>query len=101
MHEVPHHIVGGAHRKLLGGDTSEAEKLFNPLAECVKIAGIAHSVHIVEGSPQTHISRFASEKKIDIVVMCTDGHDETGKLAMGSIAERVFQYLGVPLLVVH
>jgi nucleotide-binding universal stress UspA family protein len=57
-------------------------------------------VHIVEGSPVTHIPRFAANNKCNVVVMCTDG-SEPGKVAMGGLTERVFQYLRVPLLVVH
>jgi nucleotide-binding universal stress UspA family protein len=58
-------------------------------------------VHIVEGTPVTHIPRLAANKKCNVVVMCTDGLDETGKLTMGGLTERVFQYLKIPLLVVH
>jgi nucleotide-binding universal stress UspA family protein len=82
-------------------DTSEAEKLLNPLVERIKKADIAYDVHIVEGSPVTHIPRFAAENECNVVVMCTDGRDDPVKLAMGSITERVFQYLSVPLLIVH
>ena len=98
--EVPYLIFGEAHRKLVMEDTSEAEKLLSPLAERAKNAGIAYSIHIVEGSPITHIPRFAAERKFNIVAMYTDS-DAPSRLAMGSIAERVFQYLSVPLLVVH
>jgi nucleotide-binding universal stress UspA family protein len=99
--EMPYLITGDAHRKLVMEDTSEAEKLLHPLTEYVKSTGVAYSVRIVEGSPVTYIPRIASESGFDVVVMCTDGGDEPDKLAMGSITERVFQYLSVPLLVVH
>jgi len=99
--DIPHHITKNEHRKLLKRDTTEAEKMLIPLAARVKNAGLAHSVHIVEGSPGTYIPRFAAEQAVNAVVMCTDGHDEPGRLTMGSIAERVFPYLRVPLMVVH
>ena len=99
--EMPYLITGEAHRKLVMQDTSEAEKLFAPLVASVKDAGIAYSVHIVEGSPVTHIPRFAADRKCDVVVMCTDGQSEPGKHSMGVLAERVFQYLSVPLLLAH
>jgi len=99
--DVPYLITGEAHRKLVMQDTSEAEKLLSPLTERARDAGIAYSVHIVEGSPVTHIPRFAANSKCNVVVMCTDGHNEPGKFAMGGLTERVFQYLRVPLLIVH
>ena len=99
--DVPYLITGETHRKLVMKDTSEAEKLLAPLAERAKEAGIAYSVHIAEGSPVTHIPRFAANKQCNVVVMCTDGLNEAGKFTMGGLTERVFQYLRVPLLVVH
>jgi nucleotide-binding universal stress UspA family protein len=99
--DMPHLIAGDAQRKLVMEDTREAEKLLSPLVERAKGAGISYRVHIVEGSPVTHIPRFASEKECNAVVMCTDGRGEPDKLAMGSITGRVFQYLSIPLLVVH
>ena len=99
--EVPHLITEEAYRKRVMQDTSEAEKLLDPLVARVKEAGITYRVHIVEGSPVTHIPRFASERKFNAVVMCTDNDEESTKPAIGSIAERVFQYLSAPLLLVH
>jgi nucleotide-binding universal stress UspA family protein len=99
--EVPYLITGEAHKKLVMEDTSEAEKLLTPLVERVRGAGIAYSVHIVEGSPVTHIPRFAAEHECGVVIMCTDSQTKHDKLAMGGITARVFQYLSVPLLVVH
>jgi len=99
--EVPYLITGEAHRKLIMQDTSEAEKLLDPLVRLVKEAGITYQVHVVEGSPVTHIPRFASERKFNVVVMTTDGDSGPLKLTMGSITGRIFQYLSVPLLIVH
>ena len=99
--EIPYLITGEAHRKLILEDTREAEKLLEPLAQRVKSAGIAYSIHIVEGSPATHIPRFASEREVNVVVMCTGGHSEPVEFVMGSVTERVFKYLSVPLLIVR
>ncbi|MCL1985963.1 MAG: universal stress protein [Betaproteobacteria bacterium] len=99
--EIPHLVTGEAHRKLVMEDTREAEKLLEPLVQRVRNAGIAYSVHIAEGSPVTHIPRFASEKKVNVVIVCTGGHSEPIELVMGSVTERVFKYLSVPLLVVR
>ena len=99
--EVPYLITGEAYRKLMEEASGEAEKLLDPLTEHVRSAGIAYSVHIVEGSPVAHIPKFASDNVCNIVVMCTDDHNNSDKLSMGSIAGRVFRSLSVPLLIVH
>ena len=100
VEEMTYLITGTEQRTLVMEDTSEAEKLLGPLVARVRNAGIACGVHIVEGSPVTHIPRFAAERKFHIVVMYTDSA-EPGRLAIGGIADRVFQYLNVPLLIVH
>ena len=101
LEDIPHMLAEDEHRKLVIRDTSEAEKMIAPLTARVEDAGRAHSVYIEEGSPGTYIPRFASEGAVNAVVMCTDGHDEPGRLTMGGIAERVFPYLRVPLMIVH
>jgi len=98
--KTSHLITDEEHMKLTMGDTMETEKLFGPLVVTAKNAGIKYSVLVVSGSPMTHISRVASERSFDVVVMCAD-HKGPVKRAMGSITERVFQELSVPLLIVH
>jgi len=95
---APSLITDDAHRKRVMQDSGEAEKLLNPLTERVKKAAIAYSVHIIDGPPVTYIPRFASEAQCNIVVMCTDS---PVKQTMGSIAARVFEFLNIPLLIVH
>jgi len=92
-------------KKLVVEDTREAEKLLSPLVKRVRDAGIAYSVHIMEGSPAQHIPRFALEKTCDAVVMYAGERDElgnlVGKFTMGSVVERVFHTIRIPLLLVR
>ena len=92
-------------KKLVMGDAREAEKLLSPLVERVRDAGIAYSVHIMEGSPVEHIPRFALERTCDAVVMYAGGRDEmgklVGKLTMGGVVERVFHAIHIPLVLVR
>jgi len=103
--EVPYLLSGEDHKKLVMGDSREAEKLLGPLVERVRDAGITYSVHIMEGLPVTHIPMLAFEGKCDVVVMCVGSHNnepgEPRELVMGGVAERVFQYISIPLLIVH
>ena len=100
MGVVPY-LIGEAHRRMVLEAFGEAEKLLDRLVERTKDAGIAYSVHVVTGAPATHIPIFASNNDCNIVIMCTDVGEDSVKLAIGGIAERVFQKLGVPLLIVH
>ena len=103
-HNGTHLITGEQHKKLVMQDAGEAEKLVLPLAERTKSAGIAYSVCVLEGSPLTHIPKFASENDFNVVVMCTGSHheaNEPGDHVLGSVTERVYKYLNVPLFIVH
>ena len=102
VHDVPQLITEEAHKRLILGAAGEAEKLLDRLAERVRNAGIAYCVHIVEGLPVTHIPSFAANHGCDVVVMCSDGGDEmVAQQTIGGIAQSVFQYLSVPLFIVH
>ena len=99
-------ISGEAHKKLVIANTREAEKLFKPLLDRVKNAGIAYCVHIADGSPGTQVPKFASEKKFNIVVMCTggrtaSGHYESTEYVIGSVTDYMLRYLNVPLYIVR
>jgi nucleotide-binding universal stress UspA family protein len=99
-----HLITGEPHKQLVMQDAHEAEKLIRPLAERTKNAGIAYNLRIIEGSPMTHIPKFAAENKFDVVVMCTGSHlepNDPGDHVIGSVTERVYKYLNVPLFIVH
>jgi len=98
---VPHLITGETYRKLVQEAAGEAEKLLERLVERARNAGIAYSVHIVEGSPVARIPSFVANNACNVVVMCSDKEGESVKLAIGATAEQVFQYLSVPLLIVH
>ena len=99
--DVSSRIPGEARKELAVEAAKELEALVQPLAECVKSAGIAYSVHIVEGEPAMLIPQIASELACNVVVMFTDGRNTLGKLFTGSVTERVLQDLCIPLLVVH
>jgi nucleotide-binding universal stress UspA family protein len=103
--QVPYLIPGESRKKLIMEDSQEAEKLLAPLVERVRSAGIAYRVHIVEGSPVTHIPKFASEGKFDIIVMFAGERNNLGqlirKLVVGSVTERLFHAVNIPLLIVH
>ena len=53
------------------------------------------------GHPVSEILRFASDERIDLVVMGTHGRGPLGHMVMGSVAERVVRHAPCPVLTVH
>src|SRR5262245_12835540 len=53
------------------------------------------------GHPVTEILRFASEERIDLIVMGTHGRGPLGHMVMGSVAERVVRQAPCPVLTVR
>lgn len=74
----------------------------NELATCP-----AYRKHILVGDPAGEILKFASEEKVDLVVMATHGHGEETKaeemrhFPFGSVSERVVKNSPVPVLAVN
>jgi nucleotide-binding universal stress UspA family protein len=53
------------------------------------------------GHPVSEILRFATDERIDLVVMGTHGRGPLGHMVMGSVAERVVRHAPCPVLTVH
>ena len=53
------------------------------------------------GHPVTEILRFATDERIDLIVMGTHGRGPLGHMIMGSVAERVVRHAPCPVLSVH
>src|SRR5262245_3672220 len=53
------------------------------------------------GHPVAEILRFATDERIDLVVMGTHGRGPLGHMVMGSVAERVVRHAPCPVLTVH
>lgn len=59
------------------------------------------SATTILGHPVTEILRFATDERIDLVVMGTHGRGPLGHMVMGSVAERVVRHAPCPVLTVH
>jgi nucleotide-binding universal stress UspA family protein len=53
------------------------------------------------GSPIVEILRYASEQKIDLIVIGTHGRGPLGHILLGSVAERVVRKAPCPVLTVR
>jgi nucleotide-binding universal stress UspA family protein len=65
-----------------------------------RAAGVACAAMQVEGSPAAEIVRHAREAGVDLVVVGTHGRRGISHALLGSVAERVVQRAGCPVLTV-
>ena len=63
------------------------------------IEGLKTSV--LPGDPSEEIIRFASEEKIDLIIMGTHGRKGIDKIVFGSVADRVVKTSPVPVMVIN
>jgi len=53
------------------------------------------------GHPVSEILRFATDERVELIVMGTHGRGPLGHMVMGSVAERVVRHAPCPVLTVH
>ena len=64
-------------------------------------AGISSEYIVLRGRPEQVIVDLAREKSVDLIVMGTHGRTGLGRLALGSIAERVVREAHSPVMTVR
>jgi nucleotide-binding universal stress UspA family protein len=64
-------------------------------------AGVAHVSAWKVGDVAQELRKYASEHKIDLVVMGTHGHGALANLALGSVVTKCIATLEVPILIVR
>ncbi len=56
---------------------------------------------ILKGTPYEEITRFATDNKVDLIVLATHGRTGLDRLIFGSTAEQVVRYAPCPVLSVR
>ena len=82
--------------------SQEAREILENGQARVEAAGVAcagTSVHI-GGQPHAFITREATERNVDLIVLGSHGRTGLRKLLVGSVAERVIGHAPCPVLVV-
>jgi nucleotide-binding universal stress UspA family protein len=67
---------------------------------CTMANGVTLETVTLEGKPAAEITRFASENKIDLIVIGTQGKRGFERLLLGSVAEQVVRSAPCKVLVV-
>jgi nucleotide-binding universal stress UspA family protein len=79
----------------------EAAKVTAPVVKFLKRHGMEPAVVSKVGSPGELIAKTADSGKFDLLVMGSHGHSALGNLVMGSVATKVLEHCGVPVLLVR
>jgi len=70
------------------------------VADSLKGDGIAVETDIVHGGPAEEILDYATQNKVDLIVMSTHGRSGVSRWVFGSVAERVLRHSATPVLVI-
>ena len=85
----------------MASEEAEAKRTLMPAAEHLQAQGIATEVGVAFGRPAGGILRYAQEKQIDLIVMCTHGEGGPDAYAYGPTADRVARRSVAPVMLVR
>lgn len=80
----------------LGKEGEEAVRRVRDLA-----TDLAVETFVIGGRPAREITRFASENKVDLLIVGTQGRSGIERLFLGSVADKVIRTAGCPVLVIR
>jgi nucleotide-binding universal stress UspA family protein len=78
-----------------------ATRHLETLAAKARAAGVRASVFLVDGTPAREITRFATRKRADLLVIGTHGRTGLAKLFLGSVANHVIATASCPVMTVR
>lgn len=77
-----------------------AQEYISKLADDLNKAGLTVRGVVAIGSPADEIMDYATENKVDLIIMSTHGRSGVTRWFMGSVADKVIRHSTVPVLVV-
>jgi len=81
--------------------TSNAEAYLNKIVARLKDKGISSQILVMVGGPADRVVECVKEYDVDLVVMSTHGHSGIARWILGSVAQRVLEGVGTPLMLVR
>ena len=79
---------------------SEASNYLTKIRDNLVKGGLAVETVIVDGRPAEEILDYAKNNKVDLIVMTTHGKTGISRWFFGSVAGKVLQHSGVPILMI-
>ena len=85
----------------VGKKQRQAERYLNRIAKRVQSKGIKVSTEVLLGDPAQEIKIYAELNHVDLIAMSSHGRSGISRWTHGSIADRVFRSVNVPVLMVR
>lgn len=85
----------------VGKKERQAQKYLDRIAKGLKSKGIDVHTEVLLGNPAEEIAIYAEYNDCDIVVMASHGRSGPSRWAHGSVADKVFKAICVPVLMVR
>ena len=85
----------------MGKKERQADRYLNRLAKGLEAKGIKVQTEVLLGNPAEEIALYAEFHPCDLVIMASHGRSGPSKWAYGSVAEKVFRAICVPILMVR
>jgi nucleotide-binding universal stress UspA family protein len=80
---------------------TDAETALATVRDIATSHDVPVETHVLDGSPQREIVRYAEAEGCDLVVMGTHGRGGIDRLLLGSVAEKVVRASNVPVMTVR
>lgn len=85
----------------VGKKQRQAERYLNRIAKTIQSKGIKVSTEVLLGDPSEEIKIYAELNHVDLIAMSSHGRSGVSRWAHGSVADRVFRSVNVPVLMVR
>ena len=97
-------IAGGSYALELAAEAKEqakadAHEYLTKIANDLKKKGMNTETVVTDGVPADDILSYATENKVDLIIMSTHGRSGVTRWFFGSVAEKVIRHSTVPVLI--
>jgi len=81
--------------------SEETKKYLAKVGKQLEEAGLSIQIEIRKGKPAEQITKYASEKPFNLIVMSTHGRSGLGRWVFGSVANRILHGASIPILLIR
>ncbi|MFC1937632.1 universal stress protein [Chloroflexota bacterium] len=85
----------------VGKMEKQAQSYLERVAEKLSSEGISVAVEVLIGNPAEQIAKYVEENDFDVVVMSSHGRSGPSRWAHGSVADKVFRTVCIPILMIR
>ena len=85
----------------VGKQQRQAQNYLNRVAKGLDAKGVKVQTEVLLGSPAEEISLYAEYRGCDLIIMASHGRSGLSRWTHGSVADKVFRAICVPVLMVR